>query len=123
MSSYDVSPEFGTLYDSAPVYAERADVAFYVEEANRVGEGSVVLELGSGTGRLTLPMAEPARSWLYALRSGEIPQAEMLRRAEELEGALRDAVETSPLPEEPDHSKVEAWMVQQYREAWAARAR
>jgi len=75
------------------------------------------------TGRLTLPMAEPARSWLYALRSGEIPQAEMLRRAEELEGALRDAIETSKLPEEPDHAKVEAWMVQQYREVWAERAR
>jgi SAM-dependent methyltransferase len=57
MSSYDVAADFGTLYDSAPVYAVRPDIAFYVEEANRVGEGSMVLELGSGTGRLTLPLA------------------------------------------------------------------
>jgi SAM-dependent methyltransferase len=57
MSSYDVSPEFGALYDSAPVYAERADIAFYVDEANRIDAESVVLELGSGTGRLTLPLA------------------------------------------------------------------
>jgi SAM-dependent methyltransferase len=57
VSSYDVAADFGTLYDSAPVYAVRPDIAFYVDEANRVGEGSVVLELGSGTGRLTLPLA------------------------------------------------------------------
>jgi hypothetical protein len=75
------------------------------------------------TGRLTLPMAEPARSWLYALRSGEIPQADMLQRAEALEQELRDAIAASPLPEEPDHEAVEAWMVRQYRDAWAERAR
>ena len=57
MSSYDVSPDFGMLYDAAPVYAVRPDIAFYVEEANRAGGGSTVLELGCGTGRLTLPLA------------------------------------------------------------------
>jgi len=57
VSSYDVAADFGALYDSAPVYLVRPDIAFYVEEANRSAEGSVVLELGSGTGRLTLPLA------------------------------------------------------------------
>jgi len=57
VSSYDVAADFGSYYDAAPVYAERADVAFYVDEAGRAGEGREVLEVGSGTGRLTLPLA------------------------------------------------------------------
>jgi uncharacterized protein len=71
------------------------------------------------TGRLTLPMSEPARSWLYALRQGGIPMPEMLARATEIEDALRAAIETSPLPEEPDEAAVEAWMLQTYRRVWA----
>jgi hypothetical protein len=62
------------------------------------------------TGRLTLPMAEESRAWLYRLRQGEIPMSEMLARAGEIEAALAAAIETSPLPEEPDEPAVEAWM-------------
>jgi len=40
-----------------PAYGTRADVGFYVEEAARAGAASRVLELGCGTGRLTLPLA------------------------------------------------------------------
>ena len=54
-SSYDAIPDFGLLYDSVPLYAARQDVAFYVEEA-RAARGPV-LELGSGTGRILLPIA------------------------------------------------------------------
>lgn len=54
-SSYDDIPDFGLLYDSVPAYAARRDVAFYVEEAARVE--SPILELGSGTGRILLPLA------------------------------------------------------------------
>ena len=54
-SSYDDIPDFGLLYDSVPLYAERNDVAFYVEEA-KVARGTV-LELGCGTGRILLPIA------------------------------------------------------------------
>lgn len=54
-SSYDAIPNFGLLYDSVPAYAARGDVAFYVEEAARVE--SPILEIGSGTGRVLLPLA------------------------------------------------------------------
>jgi SAM-dependent methyltransferase len=59
MSGYETIPEFGALYDAVPLYAQRADVAFYVAEAERVaGErGGAVLELGCGTGRILLPIA------------------------------------------------------------------
>jgi SAM-dependent methyltransferase len=53
--SYEAIPDFGTLYDGVPVYAARADVQFYVEEAAQV-EGAV-LEIGCGTGRVLLPLA------------------------------------------------------------------
>lgn len=54
--SYETIPDFGTLYDSVPAYAARTDVQFYVAEAARV-EGAV-LEVGCGTGRVLLPLAQ-----------------------------------------------------------------
>ena len=57
MTSYDSVADFGALYDAIPLYAARADVAFYVAEAARSGEGSAVLELGCGTGRVLIPNA------------------------------------------------------------------
>ena len=59
-SSYDAIPDFGLLYDSVPLYAERQDVGFYVEEA-KTARGSV-LEVGCGTGRILLPIARAGGS-------------------------------------------------------------
>jgi SAM-dependent methyltransferase len=107
MSSYDVSPEFGTLYDSAPVYAVRPDIAFYVDEANRVGARSVILELGSGTGRLTLPLARAGHpvigvdlspAMLERARTKLAAEPEEIRRQVTLlAGDVRDARFTPPV--------------------------
>ena len=43
------------VYDQIPIYRTRQDVDFYVEEARQAG--GEVLELGSGTGRILLPVA------------------------------------------------------------------
>ena len=106
MSSYDVSPDFGTFYDAAPVYAVRPDVAFYVEEANRIGAGSVVLELGSGTGRLTLPLARAGHPVIgLDLSAAMLARArtklaeepdDVRRRVTLIEGDIRSAELTPP---------------------------
>jgi SAM-dependent methyltransferase len=54
MTSYDAVADFGLLYDFVPVYNQRQDVAFFVDEAR--GERSV-LEIGCGTGRVLIPVA------------------------------------------------------------------
>jgi len=58
MTSYDISADYGALYDSIPIYAQRtADVAFYAAEAAKLGASAPVLELGCGTGRVAMPIA------------------------------------------------------------------
>ena len=52
MTSYD---GWADVYDSIYAYV-REDIPFYVQEAAR--SGGPVLELGCGTGRVTLPIAE-----------------------------------------------------------------
>lgn len=51
----DYGPIIASLYDFVPVYASRADVAFYVDEA--LAAGGNVLEVGCGTGRIVIPTA------------------------------------------------------------------
>ena len=57
MSSYDITHDFGLLYDAMPAYAARGDIAFYLGVATDVGAGARVLDVGTGTGRLALPLA------------------------------------------------------------------
>ena len=71
------------------------------------------------TGRLSLPMREPARSFLLDVRRGKVSEQECLTRAGELEQDLTDLATTSPLPEEPDEVRVEEWVVDAYRRRWA----
>jgi uncharacterized protein len=70
------------------------------------------------TGRLSLPMREPERSFLLNVRRGTITEQECLIRAGELEQQLTDLAVTSPLPEEPDESRVEQWVFGAYRRRW-----
>ena len=58
--SYDDIPDFGALYDSVPIYAQRQDVRFYVGEA--AAARGPVLELGCGTGRILIPTARAGQT-------------------------------------------------------------
>ena len=71
------------------------------------------------TGRLSLPMREPERSFLVDVRLGKVSEQECLTRAGELEQELSDLATTSPLPEEPDEVRVEEWVLEAYRRRWS----
>lgn len=70
------------------------------------------------TGRLSLPMREPERSYLLDVRRGKVNEQECLTRAGELERELGDLETTSPLPEAPDETRVEEWVLDSYRRKW-----
>jgi SAM-dependent methyltransferase len=70
-------------YDSSPILVQRKqDVEFYIGEARRYGDP--LLELGCGTGRITLAIAEAG----YRVVGLDISER-MLERAIEKRGALR----------------------------------
>lgn len=71
------------------------------------------------TGRITLPMPEPHRSWILAIRRGEVAQDEVMAMVESLEETLRRLVHTSDLPPEPDFDLANDFLVEAYQRFWA----
>jgi predicted nucleotidyltransferase len=72
------------------------------------------------TGKLTLPIAEPNRSYLLAIRGGEVPLKDVLSLADELEAQMKRAFDTCSLPEEPDYKTVQEFMLNVYIRKWSA---
>jgi predicted nucleotidyltransferase len=70
------------------------------------------------TGRLTLPLAEPDRSRVMAIRRGDVPLDEALAEIDEIERQLHAAVEKSTLRAEPDYNRVDGFLIDTYRESW-----
>ena len=70
------------------------------------------------TGRLSLPMREPERSYLLDVRRGKVGEEECLARAGELEQQLIALETTSSLPDAPDERRVEDWVLDAYRRSW-----
>jgi hypothetical protein len=71
------------------------------------------------TGRLTLPMPEPARSRVFAVRRGDVAQADVLGEIAELESQTRAAVAHTGLPERPDTAAINRYLVRAYQSAWS----
>jgi hypothetical protein len=90
----------------------------YAMHALRLGhQGLELLE----TGRLTLPLAEPARSRVMAVRLGERPFDDVLAEIDAVQRRLATALERTSLPDEPDRAAVDAFLVDAYRRAWGWR--
>ena len=73
------------------------------------------------TGKLTLPMAEKDRAFVYATRLGDVPLQDVLTHAGELEHQIKDLLHDAPVPAEPAREELQAWMVRRYLEAWKSR--
>lgn len=72
------------------------------------------------TGRLTMPMREDERNYVYSVRLGEVGLNDVLTRAGELERQVEDLLETSPLPAKPDYGYVNDWLIGAYMRHWRA---
>jgi len=73
------------------------------------------------TGRLTLPMAEADRAFVFATRLGQVPLQDVLTRAGDLERQIKDLLNDAPIPAEPARDEIQTWMLRMYWENWNAR--
>ena len=90
----------------------------YAMHAARLGyQGLELLE----TGAVTLPMREPERSRVMAIRTGERTFAEAIDEIAAVEERLAAALQRTALPDEPDRVAVDAFLVDGYRRAWGWR--
>lgn len=87
----------------------------YAGHVIRLGyQGVEFLESGS----LSLPMLEPTRSYILAVRRGEVTLEEVKRRAQELEERLEQLLEETKLPREPDYAKANRFVASVYIRHW-----
>jgi hypothetical protein len=87
----------------------------YAMHAARLGyQGLELVEIG----KLTLPMAEPERSRVLAIRKGEVTFDEAIAEIDEVERRLADALEQTQLPADPDRAAVDRFLVEAYRRTW-----
>ena len=70
------------------------------------------------TGDMSVPVPEPELTWLQELRRGEHTKEEALARAEKLERQIEDAMERSPLPEYPNMTEIDQWVISVHRRHW-----
>lgn len=78
-------------------------------------QGAEMLE----TGNMTMPM-ELFRWYqlLMGVRNGQVTQSAALATIEGLRWLIADAEQSSPLPDRPDMSKVNAWLVDTHETYW-----
>lgn len=72
------------------------------------------------TGRLTLPIPQPAREHLRAVRRGEVALADVLAEVDDLAARLADLATSSPLPDQPDRAWVDGWLHRSHLRYWGA---
>lgn len=88
----------------------------YAMHALRIGlQGLELLE----TGRITLPVPEPHRARLRAVRAGEVALAEVVTELEQAAARLRELSRTTDLPPQADGARIDAFLVDAHTRAWA----
>jgi hypothetical protein len=71
------------------------------------------------TGRVTLPVPEPDRTYLRSVRRGEVPLAEVLAAIADAEQRLVALQESPVVPPEPDTAWVDDWLHRSHLTYWA----
>jgi uncharacterized protein len=88
----------------------------YAMHALRLGLQGVELLT---TGRITLPVPEPHRLYLRAIRRGEVALPEVIGAIADAEAKLTELREGSEIPEQPDRRWVDEWLHRSYQNFWA----
>jgi uncharacterized protein len=70
------------------------------------------------TGRITLPVPEPHRSYLRSIRRGEVALAEVVEAVAETEAKLTELRDGSSIPDQPDRRWVDEWLHRSYLSFW-----
>jgi hypothetical protein len=89
----------------------------YAMHALRLGIQGVEL---LSTGRITLPIPQPHRDYLRAVRRGEVPLADALKAVDDAEQQLLALHDSDRVPAHPDTDWVNDWLHQAHLEYWAA---
>ncbi len=91
----------------------------YAMHALRLGRQGVELLT---TGRITLPVPEPDREYLRAIRRGEVGLHEVVAAVAASEAELIRLRSGSALPDEPDRRWVDEWLHRSHLNYWSAKA-
>ncbi len=70
------------------------------------------------TGRITLPVPEPDRSHLRAIRRGDVGRDEVVAAVTDAEERLAELRDRTDLPDEPDRGWVDAWLHRAHLAYW-----
>jgi hypothetical protein len=71
------------------------------------------------TGRICLPVPDPAGSYLRAVRRGQVPLVQVLAALEDVEAELVRLQTQADVPPEPDRQWVDAWLHRCHLSYWA----
>jgi uncharacterized protein len=70
------------------------------------------------TGRITLPVPEPHRTFLRAVRRGEVGLADVVAAVDEAERRLVELTDRGAVPEQPDRDWVDEWLHETHVAYW-----
>lgn len=70
------------------------------------------------TGSFPIPMPQEQIDYIVNVRTGKIPENEMLTTAGLVEEELKDAIDSTPLPDQPDYTAVDEFLISMYRHYW-----
>jgi uncharacterized protein len=108
--------EVGAHTNRPELVAEHGYDTKYAMHAMRLGLQGVELLT---TGRITLPVPEPGRSYLRAIRRGELPLADVVESVSEAESRLAALRDAHAVPDQPDRAWVNAWLHRSHLDYWA----
>ncbi|WP_448641191.1 DNA polymerase beta superfamily protein [Geodermatophilus sp. URMC 63] len=107
--------EVGAHTNRPELVAEHGYDVTFAMHALRLGVQGVEL---LSTGRITLPVPEPDRAHLRAVRRGEVPLAEAVAAVEDAEARLVALSDSAAVPPEPDRAWVDGWLHRSHLAYW-----